>query len=125
MINTIEAIPEFITPFQLIIIAIFFTTFSSLAFFWQLKTKFTDFYQTNKPLLPLFNAYTLSTWLIALLSIALIFTVVLYIYDFSFRNSLIASYSIILVTGMIMWFLLVNLLSEFQKGNINNLEDKF
>ena len=125
MLTNIETIPYIISPIKLLTIALVIASLSSLFFVLQIRSKFINFNKYKVPLLPLLNIYTILSWLVTLLSVSMIFSIVLYIYGFSFSNSILSAYSIILSTGIIMWFLIVNLFTQFEKGQLTKLEDKF
>ncbi len=75
--------------------------------------------------LPLGNFYTVTSWIGTLSGLTILFTGGLQIYNFSALNSLIASLVLALSTGIPMWNVVKNLLSEIETGTIKEIDQYF
>ncbi len=122
MLSYVEQLPYIYGTGRLLTISISTSLFFSFIFIFLVRRKIFDWKTHQVSILPLANFFTLISWSFTLLSISSIFALVLFTYDFSFHNSLISASSIIISSGVMMWFLIANLLQQLQNNTARDLD---
>ena len=94
----------------------------SFSFVRLIQLKLDNWQNEKVSPLPLENFYTITSWIGTLSGFTILFTGGLQIFNFSARNSFIASLIIAFITGFPMWSVVRQLVSEVESGTIKEID---
>ncbi len=112
-------------PIILILLGAVLTIIFGVFFARIMQLKLQGWEREKIPTLPLENVNTTIGWTVSFTGITLFFTGWLQLLDFAPEKSLIASFVIALISGILMWRTIRNLLSEVDAGEVKEFDDYF